>query len=95
MGSSINYVTAFWGGGKVFCDYNTKAIVLKGGGGKNYPKLRDVLCGRPISSLFLIFLFRKFELLKKISLLEFQLFPFDNLIRRSIFKRRHSTIIQK
>jgi hypothetical protein len=57
MGSSINDVTALWGRGyQGFCDDNIKALIIKrvtmvGGCVKNYQILRDVINGRPLSSL--------------------------------------------
>ena len=48
-----NDVTASWGGGKGLCDDIVQALVLKsvkmgsGRGVKNYPKLRNVIYGRP------------------------------------------------
>ena len=57
-GPSINEVTVL-GGRRYqgFCDYSNKALVLKtvterGRGVKNYQKLRDVIYGRPLRSLW-------------------------------------------
>ena len=52
-GSSINDVTVIGGGGQVFCDDSTNALLIRrvtmgGRSVKNCPKLRDVIHGRPL-----------------------------------------------
>ncbi len=60
QGPSINDVTALGGRGyRGFCDNSSKALLIKsvtmrGGGVKNYEKLRDVIYGRPLNKFTMI-----------------------------------------